>query len=165
MEDLTNVLMKFEYPRNHQRKNILKDGDKSYYGFVLGLVNSWAHSNVKETGADKRICRRTFYKKYQKIYELAKELAKNNDVEYTSIQFNKNYQCKKHIDGRNIGESTIIGLGNYTGGELLVYYDGPDEPPTKIDIKGKFFKFNGSEYYHETAEFQGERHTIVFYSI
>ena len=165
MEDLTNVLMKLEYPRNHQRKNILKDGDKSYYGFVLGYVWSWAHANVKETGHEKRICRRSYYKKYQKIYELVKELAKNNDVEYTSIQFNKNYQCRKHIDGKNIGESSIIGLGNYTGGELLVYYDGPDEPPTKIDIKGKFFKFNGSEYYHETAEFQGERHTLVFYSI
>jgi len=165
MEEITNVLMKFQYPRNHQRKNILKDGDKSYYGFVLGLVNSWAHADAAITGHQKRICRRTFYKKHQKIYELVKELAKNNDVEYTSIQFNKNYQCRKHIDGRNIGESTIIGLGDYTGGELLVYYDGPDEPPTKIDIKGKFFRFNGSEYYHETAEFQGERHTIVFYSI
>jgi len=165
MEEITNVLMKFQYPRNHQRKNILKDGDKSYYGFVLGLVNSWAHADAAITGHQKRICRRTFYKKYQKIYELVKELAKNNDVEYTSIQFNKNYQCRKHIDGRNIGESTIIGLGDYTGGELLVYYDGPDEPPTKIDIKGKFFRFNRSEYYHETAEFQGERHTIVFYSI
>lgn len=163
MEEITDELLKFQYPRNYQRKNIMDKEDKYYYGFVLGLVNSWAHSNVKETGAEKRLCRRNAYKKYQKIYELAKELGK--DIEYTSIQFNKNYRCKKHIDGNNMGESSIIGLGNYTGGELLVYYDGPDNPPKKIDIKGKFFKFNGSQYYHETAPFEGERHTLVYYSI
>ena len=163
MEEITDELLKFQYPRNYQRKNIMDKEDKYYYGFVLGMVNSWAHSNVKETGAEKRLCRRNAYKKYQKIYELAKELGK--DIEYTSIQFNKNYRCKKHIDGNNMGESSIIGLGNYTGGELLVYYDGPDNPPKKIDIKGKFFKFNGSQYYHETAPFEGERHTLVYYSI
>jgi len=163
MEEITDELLKFQYPRNYQRKNIMDKEDKYYYGFVLGMVNSWAHADVKETGADKRLCRRNAYKKYQKIYELAKELGK--DIEYTSIQFNKNYRCKKHIDGNNMGESSIIGLGNYTGGELLVYYDGPDNPPKKIDIKGKFFKFNGSQYYHETAPFEGERHTLVYYSI
>ena len=163
MEEITDELLKFQYPRNYQRKNIMDKEDKYYYGFVLGMVNSWAHADVKETGADKRLCRRNAYKKYQKIYELAKELGK--DIEYTSIQFNKNYRCKKHIDGNNMGESSIIGLGNYTGGELLVYYDGPDNAPKKIDIKGKFFKFNGSQYYHETAPFEGERHTLVYYSI
>ena len=35
MEELTNYLMKFDYPKNHNRKNILNEGDKSYYGFVL----------------------------------------------------------------------------------------------------------------------------------
>ena len=165
MEEITNELLNFQYPRNYQRKNIMGNEDKYYYGFVLGMVNSWAHADVKETGHEKRICRRNSYKKYEKILQLAEHLGQNHNIEYTSIQFNKNYQCKKHIDGRNIGESSIIGLGNYTGGELLVYYDGPDAEPTKIDIKGKFFKFNGSEYYHETSPFEGERHTLVYYSI
>jgi len=165
MEEITNELLKFQYPRNYQRKNIMDNDDKYYYGFVLGLVRSWAHADVKETGADVRPCRRNSYIKYQKILQLAQHLAENHNVEYTSIQFNKNYKCRKHIDGNNVGESSIIGLGNYTGGELLVYYDGPDKPPTKIDIKGKFFKFNGSLYHHETADFEGERHTLVYYSI
>ena len=41
----------------------------------------------------------------------------------------------KHVDARNTGVSYIIGLGDYTGGELLVYYDGKCEPPTPVDLK------------------------------
>jgi len=163
MEELTKTLMNFDYPKNHNRKNILQEGDKSYHGFVLGMINSWAHKDAHLTGHQKRPSRRTNAKKFEKIYELTNEFAK--DIEYTTIQFNKNYKCKKHIDGNNVGISTIIGLGNYTGGELMIYYDGPDKPPTKIDIKNKFYEFNGSEYYHETNDFTGERHTLVFYSI
>lgn len=163
MEELTNYLMKFDYPKNHNRKNILNEGDKSYYGFVLGKVISWAHKDAGVIGHQIRDSRRTNYKKYHKVYELANEVGK--DLEYTTIQFNKNYQCAKHIDGNNVGFSTIIGLGDYEGGELLIYFDGEDSPPTAIDIKNKFYKFNGSLYHHEVAPFTGERHTLVFYSV
>tara|TARA_X000000950_G_C13712474_1_gene576806 strand:+ start:191 stop:379 length:189 start_codon:yes stop_codon:yes gene_type:complete len=33
----------------------------------------------------------------------------------------KNHKAERHIDGRNVGVSYIIGLGNYSGGELIVY--------------------------------------------
>jgi len=163
MEELTNSLINFDYPKNHNRKNVLKEGDKYYYGFVLGKIISWAHAGANETGHQLRDSRRTHYKKYEKIRDLIFEFGKHLD--FTTVQVNKNYQCAKHIDGNNVGISTIIGLGDYTGGELLVYYDGPDAQPTKVDIKNKFFEFNGSEYYHETAPFTGERHTLVYYSL
>jgi hypothetical protein len=161
MEELTKCLMEFDYPKNHTRKNLLKEGDKYYYGFVLGKIRSWAHKDA--SSHEIRDSRRTHYKKYEMIRDLAFEFGK--DLDFTTIQFNKNYQCKKHIDGNNVGISTIIGLGDYEGGELLVYYDGEDAEPTKVDIKNKFFEFNGSEYYHETAPFTGERHTLVYYSL
>jgi hypothetical protein len=163
MEELTNNLINFDYPRNHNRKNVLKEGDKYYYGFVLGKIISWAHCGSNETGHQLRDSRRTHYKKYENIRDLIFEFGKHLD--FTTVQVNKNYQCAKHIDGNNVGISTIIGLGDYTGGELLVYYDGHDAQPTKVDIKNKFFEFNGSEYYHETAPFTGERHTLVYYSL
>jgi hypothetical protein len=83
---------------------------------------------------------------------------------YTSIQYNKNNQCQKHLDKNNIGESMIVGLGDYTGGELIIY-DEDGNNPVKHDIRYKPFKFNGSIYPHETAPFEGERYTLVFYSI
>ena len=67
----------------------------------------------------------------------------------------------KHIDGRNVGDSYIIALGDYSGGELIVYDE--NDKPTYIDINHKFYKFNGSKYYHEVADFIGDRISLVFY--
>lgn len=162
MEEITKELINLKFPKNHQRKSILQEGQKSYEGFVLGEVYSWAHSDVKETGAGMRKSRRHDEKKYDKVWELTQELAK--DITYTSVQYNKNQKCAKHIDGNNAGVSTIIGFGDYEGGELLIYYDGPDEEPTRVDIKNKFCVFDGSKYYHETADFKGNRITLVFFN-
>ena len=64
--------------------------------------------------------------RYATLYTHARQLC-NDRVPYfrfTSIQFNKNYAMNKHVDSHNTGVSYIIGLGDYTGGELLIYYDG-----------------------------------------
>jgi len=86
------------------------------------------------------------------------------DFRFTTIQFNESYKMAKHIDAKNTGVSCIIGFGNYTGGELLIYYNGKDEPPTPVDIKHNFVCFDGSKYYHETADFEGDRISVVYYS-
>jgi hypothetical protein len=57
-----------------------------------------------------------------------------------------------------------VGMGDYTGGQLVIY-DKNEKNPVNHDIKGKFKKFNGSIYPHETKPFKGERYTVVFYSI
>tara|TARA_R110000803_G_scaffold71150_1_gene134259 strand:+ start:1129 stop:1626 length:498 start_codon:yes stop_codon:yes gene_type:complete len=165
MDNLTEKLLQLKFPENTTRKNVMRDGDKSYKAFVLGEVWSWAHKEVKETGRCLRVSNTTRQPKYQQIYELSKDLGHAYGCEFTTIQYNKNYQCKKHIDGHNMGVSHIIGLGNYTGGELLVYYDGPDKPPLAVDINNKFYTFNGSEYYHETSEFEGDRISLVYFSL
>ena len=144
------------------RKNI---ADAPVRGMVLGKVISWAGKGEK-AGYLKILSKKTEIPKYQKLYELTKEYIKyiDDDFYYTSIQYNKNNQCKKHLDKNNVGVSLIIGLGDYTGGELILY-DENGENPVKHDIKNKPLKFNGSELYHETAPFEGERYTMVFYSI
>ena len=165
MNLLEEELINLKYPKCYTRKNIMNEGDRCYEGFVLGKVWSWAHKGAAETGHELRDSRYTKEERYQKVYQLAWEAGEEFGCEFTTIQFNKNYQCQKHIDGKNVGISHIIGLGDYTGGELLIYYDGYDKEPTKVDIKGKFYSFNGSEYYHETAPFTGQRHSIVFFSL
>lgn len=158
MEDVLDTLMNIEFPQQ-DRTNVGK-----YQGFVLGMVNSWAGKGDK-AGRRQLISRKSEQPKYQHIMKISFDLMKNydKDFKFSTIQFNKNKQMPKHIDGRNIGESYILGLGDYKGGELIVYdeYDNP----SKIDIKNKFYKFNGSKYYHETAEFTGNRFTLVFYQI
>ena len=85
------------------------------------------------------------------------------EFKYSTIQYNKNHKCARHKDGKNVGESYIVGLGDYEGGRLIVYDE--NDNPEYIDIKNKFYKFNGSKYHHETEEFSGERYSMVYFCV
>ena len=37
---------------------------------------------------------------------------------------NKNYAAKRHMDSNNLGDSRLIALGDFTGGNLLVEEKG-----------------------------------------
>jgi hypothetical protein len=84
------------------------------------------------------------------------------NFEFNQVVINRNFKITRHIDSNNIGESYIIGLGNYSGGELIIEYENGDKI---IDIKNKPYIFNGSEYYHYVKPFEGERYSLVFYNI
>tara|TARA_R110000772_G_scaffold262682_3_gene381831 strand:+ start:504 stop:1064 length:561 start_codon:yes stop_codon:yes gene_type:complete len=76
---------------------------------------------------------------------------------WTEIQINKNHQIQPHRDKGNVGESYIIGFGNYSGGQLKVSNE-------LIDIKDKFYKFDGTNNTHYTLPFKGDRYSIVFFN-
>ena len=42
-------------------------------------------------------------------------------MDVTSVTLNHNVKAKKHIDGFNVGDSVIVGIGTYEGGKLRVY--------------------------------------------
>ena len=162
---LLNILRNTNFPLNESRKNVMKKGQVSYEGFVLGMINLipyWANKK----GHKQELSVRTKNPKFKELYDNTKLLLKLHDpkFKYTTIQYNKNHKCAKHKDGRNVGVSYIIGLGNYTGGELIVF-DENDKNPVKHNIRNKFFKFNGSKRFHVTAPFKGERYTMVFFNV
>lgn len=154
-------------PFPHQnRPNIRRDPNKRPQGFVLGKIRNWAH-HQKVYGLDKYAdSAKTKTKKYEEIHRVAKEIMRkhNPNFKFTSIQVNKNNRTAKHKDGYNVGESYMIGLGNYTGGELKIF-DENDKNPKTYQTKNKWIKFNGSIYPHETQPFQGDRYTLVYYDI
>ena len=80
-------------------------------------------------------------------------------VPYTSVQVNDSLTCLPHKDKNNVGDSYIIGFGDYTGGELILH----TEPEQRIDIR-KGFIFNGSEITHSTAPFTGRRFSLVYHT-
>jgi len=80
---------------------------------------------------------------------------------YTSIQVNDSFLCKTHKDKHNVGQSYIVGFGNYTGGELVLKQ--PDD--TLYNIRHRPVLFNGSETEHYTKEFEGRRWTLVYHTI
>jgi hypothetical protein len=77
-----------------------------------------------------------------------------------NIQINKNFKILPHYDNKNIGESIIISFGDYEGGLLNVEFE---DGVKKINIKHKFFKFDGSKYKHWIDDFKGTRYSIVFF--
>ena len=151
-----NVLRK-----SHIEKKGLRSG---YEGFVLGIVTSWAGKGSR-SGYRKMLSMKTREPKYKKLFRESKKLMRMKDpkFKFTSIQYNKNHRAARHRDAKNTGISYIVGLGDYTGGELTIF-DENEKNPVKHDIKGKFNTFDGSKYPHETCPFKGERYTLVFYS-
>ena len=78
--------------------------------------------------------------------------------QFTSVQVNRSFQCLLHVDKRNLGESLIICVGDFTGGEVYVHNQG------KLGAQCKFVQFNGNVP-HCTVPFTGGRYCIVFYCI
>jgi hypothetical protein len=164
-----SMLRELKWPRT-QRPNVVrksrieKNENTGYEGFALGIVTSWAGKG-ENAGYRKMLSLKTREPKYKRLFTETKKLMRLKDpsFKFTSIQYNKNNRAARHRDAKNVGVSYIVGLGDYTGGELIIF-DENEKNPVKHDIKDKFYSFNGSVYPHETAPYKGERYTLVFYS-
>ena len=114
--------------------------------------------------------------KYPDVYKALVEFG--NQVvpkgwEYQTITLNHNAKAKKHIDKKNVGKSVIVGIGNYSGGELRVF-SADSKTHKDLDIHDKPAMFNGGVLPHETQSFSGEgthgeykrglgRYTMIFF--
>lgn len=78
---------------------------------------------------------------------------------FTSIQLNKAYASKRHVDANNAGYSMIIGLGDYEGGKLQV--DGMGE----LDVRNTWHRFDGNVPHCTTpVGGAGERYSLIFFT-
>lgn len=78
----------------------------------------------------------------------------------STIAVNRNAQFRPHVDsGAGAGQSTslIVGLGDYTGGGLVV--EGKE-----YDIRYHPMEFNGWTQRHWTLPFEGERFSLVWFT-
>ncbi|MGI9214794.1 MAG: hypothetical protein ACR2HS_03890, partial [Gammaproteobacteria bacterium] len=104
-------------------------------------------------------------KKYPDLLKALIEFG-NNIVpvgfEYSSITINHGVKANKHIDKVNGGISYIIGIGDFTGGNLIIW-DKDGETYQEYNLNEKPIGFNGKLLYHQTTPFEGERYTIIYY--
>ena len=103
---------------------------------------------------------RTMYPELEFIFKEFGELY-FPDFIWTQVQMNKNYLCPPHKDSSNIGESVLLTLGNFTGGETIVKLDNDD---IIFNSHHNIIKFNGSKYLHWTKPFIGNRYALVFFN-
>jgi hypothetical protein len=81
---------------------------------------------------------------------------------YQGITLNHGVKAKKHVDRKNVGASVIVGIGDFTGGEIRVWnQDGGN--PKDWPLHDRPVMFNGGLLAHETQPFKGDRYTFVFY--
>lgn len=101
-------------------------------------------------------------KKYPLIFPMFKEFMNSHkpNFKFSSVYVNRNVVCKKHLDAKNSGESLLVGLGNYTGGQTTLFIDGKSK---KFHIKSQSLIFNGSEIPHQSEKFKGIRYSLVFF--
>lgn len=149
-------------------RNKLNDGKRCFsnvYGTTkFSVISNYAGISsirVKNPFGDGYLTKlKNSFPEYQNIFEEFVYYHANN-FNFDQVVINKDFKITRHLDAKNVGESIIIGLGDYQGGELIVEREDSIE---KIDIKNKFYKFNGSKYYHYVEDFVGTRYSLVFYN-
>jgi hypothetical protein len=167
MEEYSNYLTNIKYPINYNRPSLKNNPEEVHRGLALGLVGIRPlYRKYKEE--THRECCALKWKKYKDVMEISTKLfneyCPEPDFKWTTIQYNWNQKSAKHKDKNNVGESYIIALGDYEGGRLKVWHNDNEEPEY-VDIKNKFFKFNGAKLYHETEDFTGTRLSLVFFNL
>ena len=76
---------------------------------------------------------------------------------YTTVQINKNFPGKLHVDRNNLGPSMMIVVGeNLSGGEL--WYNGGRVPTAE-----RLVEFDGNKP-HMTLPYRGRRFSIVMFT-
>ena len=168
LEEYSEKLTSYKYPINYNRPSLKNDKKEVHRGIALGLIFC-RPVNRKDPLVKYQECCSLKWKKFQDIFEISKQLFKEYspepDFEWTTIQYNHNQVSAKHKDRNNVGESYIIALGDYEGGLLKVWHHDDDEEPEYVDIKNKFYKFDGGKKWHESTAFTGTRLSLVFFNL
>lgn len=97
---------------------------------------------------------------WDKIREVGNKLKGRDGSKfiYSSVHLNYDVECGKHRDKNNIGDSIIVGFGDYAGGELCTEYGDV------LDINCNPVCFNGSQVEHwNTPLTQKGKYSLVYY--
>ena len=140
----------------------------SINGFPCESLTFGTFENRFKKKNEGRIAPSVWNNRYPEIYQEILDLSlyiipENFNTKNTmNITLNKNLKCLPHIDNQNTGLSIIIGLGNYTGGRLILHHTETDLE--YINIHNKPYIFDGTKIKHSTEDFIGERYSIIFYN-
>jgi len=106
-----------------------------------------------------------FTKLYPEIYDELKLVINSifPDFTYTSIQVNHNGIMDYHTDNNNMGDTVILSFGEYTGGNLVIKYNGIE---TEYDMNCRAVRFNASRIPHKVNnDLIGNKYSLVYFTI
>lgn len=149
--ELYDLLQKCKLPMVKQGTDNNRKGFMSHRKATFGYL-------VQRVG--RKYCLGTFSNRFPDLYKALIKVG--NSIcphPFTSIHVVKNLTCLPHKDTNNIGPSTIIAIGEYTGCQLgiegLGIFDTFETPVT----------FNGYEHTHwNTDDLNGTKYSLIYYS-
>jgi len=159
------------FDKNTSRQNVLPEGHEWVHSDTLGVIESRGDHSMIITGA----C--AGHENFVRLLSSwARKRSPNGDLPFTTISLNKNYAGRMHRDSGNMGPSIGIAIGPFTGGKLRFWAEDSgrgyrsshveevrDEPSALLNIRqGVVFDGNCA---HEVQPFEGERYTLVFFSL
>jgi len=148
-EDVYAALDSIKFPTIYSRMNVRCEDAQPYKAMCLGVVDARCYGVLVSTHCLDR----------PRLTKLLTAFAQEHipGFTYTSIQINKNYASALHCDKRNMGDSFIVGVGNYTDGALWVH--GLDA----IDCHNRWLSFDGN-IPHCTLPFTGTRYSLIYFT-
>ena len=120
---LIEYILELEFYDNQRRKHLNNRPGKTW-SMLYGLTPYSAYK--KNQRRIKDIETNYYWSKarmeYPDLQEIFKEFASLYfpDYKWRSVMINKNFECKPHYDAGNIGESVMLGLGDYSEGYLCI---------------------------------------------
>lgn len=160
LTELYNELDKITIPTTFRSEGV-KGG---YHASKIGVTNQ---RNARQTifGLSKHrgVKQESRYtRKYPHILPLFRKFIQSHhpQFEFSSVYVNKNTVSKMHLDAENAGVSLLVGIGDFNGGETVLYLPAEE----KFDIKTHSLVFNGSKISHKSEPFEGTRYSFVFFN-
>jgi len=169
--EVLECLRLWGFKENTNRGNVMPDGAKFVHSDTVGLIKMSTCERTLLTVGTKRYPEFTQLLTRWLRERLPPEL--KQEFAYTSININKNYAGKLHRDGNNVGPSFIKAFGDFTHGELNYWPSDSgkgdleslkEKDKLKLNIRDNLLLFDGNRG-HFVNPFQGERYSLVFFSI
>ena len=149
--------MKHKKKRDTTAKKMGKEASSSMLGYVF------ARDYKRHEGMNKFVLTNQT-KDNILLFEKLKEIIKivKPKFLYNGITINKNCVAIPHKDSNNIGNSIIVGIGNYEGGNLCIEDD--EGRLYNIPLKYNFLEFNGRNTHYNTPITKGTKYSIIWFN-
>ena len=100
-----------------------------------------------------------------KLWDLLREIVQRRDPEFTftSVQVNRNFPGKAHIDKNDVSYQYALSLGSFTGGRL---FSATDDPCVVVahNTHSRLTKVDG-RHPHWVEPYEGTRYSLIMYKI
>ena len=139
------------------KKKDIKVNDSREFTSGTGRTQSYGIINRPLGGRGIGLCKNNYI--FPEILSLARGLATVlcPEINYTSVMLNQNYVASPHVDKNNLGDSLVVGFGDYEGGELVVN-------DVAYDIRYQPIVMDASKHIHYVKPItSGTKYSIIFF--